>query len=41
MPQKEISLPPDSSALIEGLRSIGYTLETSIADIIDNYYGEG
>lgn len=36
MPQKEISLPPDSSALIEGLRSIGYTLETAIADIIDN-----
>jgi hypothetical protein len=36
MLQKQISLPPDPSALIEGLRCIGYTLETAIADIIDN-----
>lgn len=27
---------PDASSLIESLRSIGYTLETAIADIVDN-----
>jgi hypothetical protein len=36
MAQNQISLAPDPSALIEGLRCIGYTLETAIADIIDN-----
>ena len=31
-----IELNPDPSCLIESLRDIGYTLETAIADIIDN-----
>jgi hypothetical protein len=35
MPQS-ISMPPQPSALVASLRSIGYTLETAIADIIDN-----
>jgi hypothetical protein len=29
-------VPPDPSALIESLRSVGYTLPTALADIIDN-----
>jgi len=29
-------IPPDAGAMIESLRAFGYTLETSIADIIDN-----
>jgi hypothetical protein len=36
MKQKSIDLSPDPSALLESLRSIGYTLETALADIIDN-----
>ncbi len=31
-----VELAPHPSALIESLRSIGYTLETALADIIDN-----
>lgn len=31
-----LDLRPNPSALIESLRSIGYTLETALADIIDN-----
>ena len=31
-----IELNPDPSCLIESIRDIGYTLETAIADIIDN-----
>lgn len=31
-----ISLPPLPSMLIESLRNIGYTMETALADIIDN-----
>ncbi len=31
-----ISLPPLPSVLIESLRNIGYTMETALADIIDN-----
>jgi len=31
-----VSLNPSPSALLESLRSIGYTLETALADIIDN-----
>jgi len=27
---------PHAAALIEGLRDIGYSLETAIADIVDN-----
>ena len=31
-----INLTPSPSALIQSLRSIGYTLDTALADIIDN-----
>ena len=31
-----IELPPDPECLIHSLRSIGYTLETALADLIDN-----
>ena len=31
-----VDLPPHAANLIEGLRDFGYSLETSIADIIDN-----
>src|SRR5699024_8520809 len=31
-----IQLVPDASNLIESQRSVGYTFETAIADIIDN-----
>lgn len=33
---KTIFLPPSASALMESTRSIGYSLEAAIADIIDN-----
>lgn len=33
---QHIDLPPDASTLMEATRSIGYTLESAIADIIDN-----
>ena len=33
---KNINLSPHPSALIESLRSIGYTTETALADVIDN-----
>jgi len=32
----QIALSPAPAALIESLRSIGYTIETALADIIDN-----
>lgn len=32
----QVSMPPQPSALVASLRSIGYSLETAIADIIDN-----
>ena len=31
-----IDLPPDANALIESTRAIGYSLQTAVADIIDN-----
>lgn len=31
-----ISIPPQPSVLMESLRNIGYTVETALADIIDN-----
>ena len=31
-----IDLPPDPECLIQSLRSIGYTLETALADLLDN-----
>jgi Histidine kinase-, DNA gyrase B-, and HSP90-like ATPase len=33
---REIDLPPFAPSLIESMRAIGYSLETAIADIIDN-----
>ena len=33
---KQIPMPPLPSALIESLRNIGYTMDTALADIIDN-----
>lgn len=33
---KKINLPPFAPALIDSIRSIGYTFESAIADIIDN-----
>ena len=33
---REVKLPPYAPTLIESTRSIGYTLESAIADIIDN-----
>src|SRR5690349_24798536 len=33
---KEIDLPPFAPSLVESMRAIGYSLETAIADIIDN-----
>jgi hypothetical protein len=33
---QSIDLPPDPECLIQSLRSIGYTLETALADLIDN-----
>jgi hypothetical protein len=33
---ERINLSPSPSALLESLRSIGYTLETALADIVDN-----
>lgn len=33
---QEIELPPHAASLIEGLRDFGYSLETSLADIVDN-----
>ncbi|MDT8391687.1 MAG: ATP-binding protein [Lentisphaeria bacterium] len=32
----EISMPPLPSVLLESLRNIGYTIETALADIVDN-----
>ncbi len=36
-----ISLSPSPTALVESLRSIGYTVETALADIIDNSISAG
>ena len=36
-----ISLSPSPAALVESLRSIGYTVETALADIIDNSISAG
>lgn len=33
---KQIDLPPDPSSLVESMRDIGYSLETAIADLVDN-----
>lgn len=39
--KKVISLSPSPAALVESLRSIGYTIETALADIIDNSISAG
>ncbi len=39
MPSRQI--PPSASALIESLRGTGYSLETAIADLIDNSISAG
>ena len=33
---ESIKLPPSAASLMESTRSIGYSLEAAIADIIDN-----
>lgn len=33
---EELSLPPKAAALSESLRDLGYSLETAVADIVDN-----
>lgn len=33
---KQVSMPPLPSALMESLRSIGYTIDTALADLVDN-----
>ena len=33
--------PPSAASLIEAMRDIGYTLETALADIIDNAISAG
>ena len=33
---KEVQHPPDAASLLESMRSIGYTLESALADLIDN-----
>ena len=39
--QETISLAPSPAALLESLRSIGYTVETALADIVDNSISAG
>lgn len=34
--QAELELPPCASALGESLRDMGYSLQTALADVIDN-----
>ncbi len=36
VPNQGESLPPRADAMMESLRSVGYNLETAIADIVDN-----
>lgn len=33
---REIEHPPHAASLLESMRSIGYTLESALADILDN-----
>ena len=33
---KEVQHPPDAASLLESMRSIGYTLESALSDLIDN-----
>ena len=34
-------LPPNASALLDSMRDIGYSLETAVADLIDNSIAAG
>ena len=36
VPMKTMVLPPSASSLMESIRSIGYSLEAAVADIVDN-----
>lgn len=38
---REIQLPPSAPALLESLRSIGYSFDSALADIIDNSLAAG
>ena len=38
---KQINVPPSPTSLIEALRDIGYSIQTAIADIIDNSITSG
>ena len=33
---REVLLPPKAAALTESMRDVGYSLETAVADLIDN-----
>ena len=35
-PTREAEIPPRASILVESLRDIGYSLQTAVADVIDN-----
>ena len=35
-PTREAEIPPRASVLVESLRDIGYSLQTAVADVIDN-----
>ena len=35
-PAREAEIPPRASVLVESLRDIGYSLQTAVADVIDN-----
>ncbi len=39
IPEKEFDATPRASVLIESMRDLGYTLETALADIVDNRAG--
>ena len=38
---KEVNLPPFAPTLMESTRAIGYSIETAIADVIDNSVAAG
>ena len=39
--ERELNLPPSAASLSASLRDIGYTLETAIADLVDNSIAAG
>src|SRR5438445_8632341 len=38
---RRIRVPPRASLLIESMRDVGYTLETALADVVDNAISAG